>query len=236
MANPNRKSNQKTPTGHRCKCEHQRLNRSAATGAPAFAVAPRGDARSNAPVSNEQAAATVVYHGPARAEALSRSGEVLIGALGATLLAAMLAGRFARRGGVARGALPRPEPPGPPAADQAVLDLPAAWAGESLFCPVCRSEFLPGTQDCEDCAVDLVEIDDLPEREVRIRETLMRVANLEPGFDAVLVGGLLESHRIPCDIMRSSPFASFGAQVFVFESDAVRARRVIRGYLADRHR
>jgi hypothetical protein len=94
----------------------------------------------------------------------------------------------------------------------------------TLFCPVCGSEFLKTAPSCEDCGVDLVEENDLPEVELRIEQAVIRVARVMRSCDAHLIRDYLDLNRVPSAITR---WGFAGADVHVFESDALRARRLI---------
>lgn len=106
-------------------------------------------------------------------------------------------------------------------------------ASATRFCPVCRAEYIAGTVCCEDCGLELVDEDDVPEGEVIIQEGTVRVIHLGNSFHGQLVREFLAANRIPCFVQRCTAWDLFGADVYVFESDALRAKKLIRHFLAD---
>lgn len=107
-----------------------------------------------------------------------------------------------------------------------------AWepSGE-LFCPVCRAEYIAGTSSCEDCGVELVDEGEVPERDPPIEESVVRVFRIG-GYKAQLVRQFLAANGIPCTISRAIFSDTLPGDVYVFESDVLRAKRLIRDYLS----
>lgn len=101
------------------------------------------------------------------------------------------------------------------------------------FCPVCRSEYIPGTTTCEDCGIDLVDENDVPQNDPPIDERLLRISTIGNYLTAQLIRQHLWANRIPCVIIRNSICDFLDSQLFVFESDALRAKKVIRQFMLD---
>lgn len=115
--------------------------------------------------------------------------------------------------------------------DQGVV-MGEFWDGSTTrFCPVCRAEYVAETLTCEDCAVDLVDEDEVPEAEVEIQESIVRVARVGNSIQGQLVREFLSVNRIPCAVQRCSPWDVLGADLYVLESDALRAKKLIRHFL-----
>lgn len=113
----------------------------------------------------------------------------------------------------------------------------AGWQlSNTQFCPICSAEYLAGTERCEDCAVQLVDEDELPDGDLKIEEGIVRIACIRNSTQGHLVRGFLASNRIPCSLTRCTPWDVLGTDVYVFESDAVRAKRLLRHFLADLER
>jgi hypothetical protein len=113
----------------------------------------------------------------------------------------------------------------------------ASWQlSNTQFCPICCAEYLSGTERCEDCAVQLVDEEELPETDLRIEEGVVRIACIRNTMQGHLVRGFLASNRIPCSLTRCTPWDVLGTDVYVFESDAVRAKRLLRTFLAELER
>lgn len=101
----------------------------------------------------------------------------------------------------------------------------------TMFCPVCMAEYLEGTTQCEDCGVELVEEFDIPETQCQIEETMVRVGRICNMLHAQVLRNYLARHRIPCHLVRSPLSELLEADLLVFESDALRARKLIRQYV-----
>lgn len=119
---------------------------------------------------------------------------------------------------------------------EADAECPTWQVTDTQFCPICSAEYLAGTDRCDDCAVQLVEEDELPEGELKIEEGIVRIACIRNPTQGHLVPGFLASNRIPCSLTRCTPWDVLGTDVYVFESDAVRAKRLLRHFLADLER
>jgi hypothetical protein len=107
---------------------------------------------------------------------------------------------------------------------------------ESQFCPVCRAEYIAGTTACEDCGVDLVEEPDVPEFAPRINERLIRIPNVTNVINAQLLRQYLFAYRIPSLLVRNSIADILESDLYVFESDALRARKIIVQFLSETSR
>jgi hypothetical protein len=100
------------------------------------------------------------------------------------------------------------------------------------FCPVCRTEYVDASAPCDDCGIELVDESEIPESDPLIDERLISVARL-PGLRAQLVRQVLVTNRIPAVLMRSNFWGDLAdSELFVFESDALRARRLIGDYFS----
>lgn len=109
-----------------------------------------------------------------------------------------------------------------------------AWQlSDTEFCPICCAEYLQGTERCEDCAVQLVDEEDLPLGDLRIDEGIVRIARMRNSTQGHLLRGYYSSNRIPCSLVRCTPCDVFGTDVYVFESDALRAKRLLRHFLSE---
>ena len=108
--------------------------------------------------------------------------------------------------------------------------------GETQFCPICCAEYLRGTERCDDCAVQLVDEDELPSCDLPIEEGIVRIASIRNSMQGHLVRGYFSSNRIPCSLVRCTPCDVFGTDVYVFESDALRAKRLLRHFMTDMER
>jgi hypothetical protein len=82
------------------------------------------------------------------------------------------------------------------------------------FCPLCKSEYSPGTKRCPDCEVDLIEelpedaesddsVEDLPENLVFLYNTRNKVY-------AEFLKETLENSGIPCYLKTSGSFLEEG--------------------------
>lgn len=107
---------------------------------------------------------------------------------------------------------------------------------ESQFCPVCLAEYIAGTTACEDCGVDLVEEPDVPEFAPRINERLIRIPNVTNVINAQLLRQYLFAYRIPSLLVRNSIADILESDLYVFESDALRARKIILQFLSETSR
>jgi hypothetical protein len=101
------------------------------------------------------------------------------------------------------------------------------------FCPVCFAEYIAGTVACEDCGIELVEEMDVPEQMPHINESLVRIPNLPNYVKGQLVRQYLAANRIPSMVLRNSFCDMLETDLFVFESDVLRARKLIRQFLSD---
>jgi len=113
---------------------------------------------------------------------------------------------------------------------------PEPWQfGRTLFCPVCTAEYLAEAERCDDCGVHLVEEEDLGETEdARIDEGIVRILRIASGAQSQLLRALFAMNRIPCTLVRCSPCDVFGTDVFVFESDVLRAKRLVRQFVPEK--
>jgi hypothetical protein len=130
------------------------------------------------------------------------------------------------------GGLPPPEvdihqPPMPPESDSlGVLPL--------RYCPVCNSAYLPGTEECEECGIELQNEPEDPLSSPPVgRDSTIRIARIPDPIRCSLVTALLHNQGIPCVVSRASVLGNLGGDIYVFVGDAFHARRLIREYLAD---
>lgn len=99
---------------------------------------------------------------------------------------------------------------------------------ETRYCPLCRAEYLFITPACDDCGVDLVDESALPQLEdEQVDERLVCIMHI-----ATLRGYMLRSFLacsdIPSALIRSNFWGDVaGGGLYVFESDALRARRIL---------
>lgn len=109
------------------------------------------------------------------------------------------------------------------------------------FCPECKYEYRAGITTCPDCDVDLVEnLPAEPEPEEYVAgqdehadEGLVSIYSTNDEVEAGHIKELLEAAGI--EAMEQSGMTFYGkplhelayGQIFVFESDAVEARRII---------
>jgi hypothetical protein len=102
---------------------------------------------------------------------------------------------------------------------------------ENRFCPLCLQECAWPAEQCEDCGVSLVEEDDLPtEKRVLIEESVIPIARLQNLATAHLAWNYLLANEVPCSL-RSSMWSALSSDVLVFESDALRAKRLLNRFL-----
>ena len=116
--------------------------------------------------------------------------------------------------------------------DPAAAGIDAISSFNSRFCPVCRSEFVSGTATCEDCGVELVDEAELPEFDRPIDESIIGIFRIRSSYKGQLIRQYLAANGIPCMLSRSSLWDMLEAdRVCVFESDAVRAKKLIREFI-----
>jgi hypothetical protein len=107
------------------------------------------------------------------------------------------------------------------------------------YCPVCRAEYAPGTQDCHDCDVELVDllVDDVPgSPEDGPAGPLVTIAAFDTPLKASILASRLEAEGIPCRIDDAETIAAHGmlsaalggVKVLVSKSDVARAAEVAR--------
>ena len=102
------------------------------------------------------------------------------------------------------------------------------------FCPECRSEYLEGTETCEDCGVDLVAQLVKPGPDTR-DGALVEVWYTHGEMDAQLIRSLLESNGISSMFSGESLRLTHGftidglaeVRILVREADAQCAREII---------
>jgi len=103
-----------------------------------------------------------------------------------------------------------------------------------LGCPICGACYLRSSDTCEDCGVELVEVEELPDALPRRGdEGIVRVARIVDPVKGQLVAGMLRAQGIPILLSRSSVLDIWGTDLYVFESDALSAKRLIRQILAE---
>lgn len=118
--------------------------------------------------------------------------------------------------------------------DSLVVPREGGWEmAETRFCPICYGEYVSGTLVCEDCGVELVEETDIPENDPPIEEGLVRVCAINGFLRTQLIRQFLAANHIPCSTSRSMFGDAIGCDFYVFESDALRAKKLIQQYLTD---
>lgn len=103
------------------------------------------------------------------------------------------------------------------------------------YCPVCLSAYLPETQTCDECGVDL---DDEPLEEAEPnppagRERTVRIARISDPIRCSLVLSFLHTQGIPCTLARNIVMGATGGDIYVFEGDAFHAKRLIYEFLLE---
>jgi hypothetical protein len=82
------------------------------------------------------------------------------------------------------------------------------------FCPLCKSEYSPGTKRCSDCEVDLIE--ELPEEQdleevvEELPENLVLLYHTRNKVYAEFLKETLENSNIPCYMKSSGSFLEEG--------------------------
>lgn len=103
-----------------------------------------------------------------------------------------------------------------------------------LGCPICGARYLRSSDTCEDCGVELVEEEELPDALPRRKdEGIVRVARIVDPVKSQLIAGMLRAQGMPTLLSRSSVLDIWGTDLYVFESDALIAKRLIRQMLAE---
>ncbi len=116
------------------------------------------------------------------------------------------------------------------------LDLHTSADNADIFplryCPVCNSAFLPDTEVCDECGVELQNepADPLPTQALE-RDSTVHVARILDPIRCNLVVGLLRNEGIPCSVARASVLGNLGGDIYVFLGDAFHAKRLIQEYL-----
>jgi hypothetical protein len=101
------------------------------------------------------------------------------------------------------------------------------------YCPICRSMFLPDTEVCDECGVELVDDPPCPNSSGEDeRKTTVRVARITNPIRCKLVVSFLTAQGIPCTVTRMSILGDVGGDIHVFEEDAFHAKRLIVEYLS----
>jgi hypothetical protein len=105
------------------------------------------------------------------------------------------------------------------------------------YCPACRAEYAPGTEQCHDCEVELVDllVDDSHDPE-RPPETLVTIAAYDTPVTASILASRLEAEGIESFFADEQAIAIHagltgmvgGVKVQVRESEAARAANVAR--------
>ena len=82
------------------------------------------------------------------------------------------------------------------------------------FCPLCKSEYSPGTRRCPDCEVDLIEElpeeADLEEADEDLPEDLVLLYSTRNRVYAEFLKETLENSNIPCYMKSSGSFLEEG--------------------------
>jgi len=108
-----------------------------------------------------------------------------------------------------------------------------------MFCPNCRSEFVPGVTHCPDCDVDLVEklppADDNTLSDEAARANWVMIYRPASAQEVALIKMIMERERIPCFIgndntRRAALFSptNLAFELWAPEEFAERAAEVIR--------
>lgn len=103
------------------------------------------------------------------------------------------------------------------------------------YCPICHSSYLPNTEVCEECSV---ELEDEPDEEPVTRPSIgndatVRIARIPDPIQCNLVVGLLQNEGIPCVVSRATVWGNHGGDIYVLLGDAFHAKRLVRDYLTE---
>lgn len=103
------------------------------------------------------------------------------------------------------------------------------------YCPICHSSYLPNTEVCEECSV---ELEDEPDEEPVTRPSMgsdatVRIARIPDPIQCNLVVGLLQNQGIPCVVSRATVWGNHGGDIYVLLGDAFHAKRLVRDYLME---
>ncbi|MCX7625845.1 MAG: hypothetical protein N2Z21_06500 [Candidatus Sumerlaeaceae bacterium] len=103
------------------------------------------------------------------------------------------------------------------------------------YCPICRSTYLPNTETCEECSIELQdEPDDEPLTRPSIgNDSTVRIARIPDPIQCNLVVGILQNQGIPCVVSRATVWGNHGGDIYVLLADAFHAKRLVRDYLAE---
>jgi hypothetical protein len=103
------------------------------------------------------------------------------------------------------------------------------------YCPVCASAYVPETEICEECGVELQsepEEDDSRTTSYG-NDTTIRVARISDPLKCSLVLGLLRNQGIPCTLSQATVLGHHGGDIHVLLRDAYHAKVLIREYLSE---
>ena len=154
--------------------------------------------------------------------------QVEYGSVWPALLAALVTGYLIGRG---RRERLKEGPAAACAVAAAGPDAPReAVPSDTLFCPVCRAEFVGGTETCEDCGVELVQEEDLPVDDRPIEEGIVRVCRLRSMVQGQLMSAYLAANHIPCTVNRCAFSDALPVDLYVFESQALAAKKLFLAY------
>lgn len=120
-------------------------------------------------------------------------------------------------------------------AEEGAADWLDVLPTDTRFCPVCRSEFVFGTESCEDCGADLLDEDDLPADDPPVVASLVSVCRFIDPVSIQLARAVLEQSRIHCFLFRSGPYSGVENELFVYEDDVLRAKKLVSACLAQIH-
>ncbi|MBX7243893.1 MAG: DUF2007 domain-containing protein [Candidatus Sumerlaeaceae bacterium] len=101
------------------------------------------------------------------------------------------------------------------------------------FCPICNTEYVAGTDHCEDCGVELVEEPDQQPHDPPVQQDLVRVFRIRDSLKGHLIHEFLSSNGVRNTYVRSALWDVFGADIYVLESDVLRAKKIIHQFLEE---
>ncbi len=103
------------------------------------------------------------------------------------------------------------------------------------YCPVCHCAYLPETETCDECGVELQA--EPPEDELGTTpygsDSTIRVARIPDPIRCNLVIALLRNQGIPCTLSQATVLGHHGGDIYVLLRDAYHAKFLIREYLSE---
>jgi hypothetical protein len=146
---------------------------------------------------------------------------------------------FRRARSKARDSVPNREPSAPeigpePFSEDSAPTIDSLDVLPLRYCPICHSTYLPHTEECEECCVELQdEPDEDPQPPSIGRDSTVRIARISDPIHCNLVVARLQNEGIPCVVSQAPVLGHHGGDLFVLLSDAFHAKRLVREYLAE---